>query len=71
MFSGPRHPEHWSRPTFLSLLKTLSVSATTTGGELLNWSERDSCRVLAQATALGAPLEAGRNLYPELQNAYT
>lgn len=59
-----RHPEHSSRPTFLSLLKTLSGGS----GELLASRERDE--LPAQAMTLGAPLEAGRNLYPELQRSY-
>jgi len=38
--------------------------------ELLSWSEEDM-RLHPQAAVLGAPLEAGKDLYPELQKMYT
>jgi len=60
-----RHPEVSSRPTFYQLLQALSFSET----ELLVWAEEDM-RVHPQAAVLGAPLEAGRDLYPELQETY-
>jgi len=60
-----RHPEASSRPTFYQLLQALSFSEA----ELLVWSEEDM-RVHPQAAVLGASLEAGRDLYPELQETY-
>ena len=61
-----RHPESSSRPTFSELLQVLSQGSET---DLLRWSEEDM-RVHPQAAVLGAPLEAGKDLYIELQNAY-
>ena len=60
-----RHPETSSRPTFTQLLQALSSTIT----KLLSWSEEDM-RVHPQAAVLGAPLEAGKDLYPELQGTY-
>jgi len=37
--------------------------------DLLSWTEEDT-RVHPQAAVLGAPLEAGKHLYPELQETY-
>jgi len=47
------------------LLQALSFSET----ELLVWAEEDM-RVHPQAAVLGASLEAGKDLYPELQETY-
>ena len=52
-----------SRPDFAEL----GVHALAT--DLLSWSE-DDMRVHPQAAVLGAPLEAGKYLYPELQGTY-
>ena len=60
-----RHPEASSRPSFSHLLRALSQPET----ELLSWSEED-IRVHPQAAMLGTPLEAGKDLYIELQNTY-
>ena len=60
-----RHPQASSRPTFSQLLQALCQPDT----ELLSWSEED-VRVHPQAGMLGAPLEAGKDLYPELQQIY-
>ena len=54
-----------SRPDFAELLHALSSPVT----DLLSWSEEDM-RVHPQARVLGAPLEAGKDLYPELQGMY-
>jgi len=37
--------------------------------EILIWAEEDT-RVHPQAMVLGASLEAGKDLYPELQDTY-
>ena len=60
-----RHPQASSRPTFSQLLQALCQPET----ELLSWSEED-LRVHPQAAVLGAPLEASKDLYPELQEIY-
>ena len=56
-----RHPEHSCRPSFLNLLKTLSR-------ELLAW---DGSLEAGLDKTVGAPLEAGKNLFLELQLSYT
>ena len=66
LFVVHRHPEHSSRPSFLVLLKELSKSPD----DLLSWPEADTSGLDQQARTLGAPLEAGRNLYPELRGIY-
>ena len=60
-----RNTDKPSRPDFAELVRALSSSVT----DLLSWSEEDM-RVHPQAAVLGAPLEAGKDLYPELQGAY-
>ena len=52
----------FSQPTFSQLLQALCQPET----ELLSWSEED-LRVHPQAAVLGAPLEASKDLHPELQ----
>ena len=60
-----RHPQYQSRPLFINLVELLSRPEI----DLLIWSEEDRS-VHQQAAVLGAPLEAGKELYPELQNSY-
>ena len=60
-----RHPDHAYRPTFLSLLKALTNSPS----KLLSWSLEDT-KGVAQVSILGGPLDAGRKLYPDLQDVY-
>ena len=62
---SPRHPQASSQPTFSQLLQALCQPEI----ELLSWSEEDM-RVHPQAAVLGAPLEAGKDLYPELQGTH-
>ena len=59
---------HSSRPTFLSLLKTLSGITS----EVMAWGDQGEGdnEVVGLARTLGAPLDSGRNLYLELQHAY-
>ena len=60
-----RHPEKSSRPSFHSLCQSLDGEPAT----LLQWREEDTqCHL--QASLLGAELEAGKNLYTELQQLY-
>ena len=61
-----RHPDKSSRPSFTEVVEALSEPEI----DLLCWSEEDTA-VHPQAAVLGAPLEAGVNLYPELQGTYT
>ena len=60
-----RHPDPVARPTFSELCQALSQPES----ELLGWSEEDM-RVHPQAAVLGAPLEAGKHLYHELQEIH-
>ncbi|CAI8017003.1 Ephrin type-A receptor 4a (Fragment) [Geodia barretti] len=59
------HPERLDRPSFPSVCQTLAEEANS----LLKWREEDSlCH--PHASLLGAPLETGASLYPDLQNVY-
>ena len=60
-----RNADKPSRPDFAELVRALSSPVT----DLLSWSEEDM-RVHPQAAVPGAPLEAGKDLYPELQGMY-
>ena len=60
-----RNADKASRPDFAELVHALSSPVT----DLLSWSEEDM-RVNPQVAVLGAPLEAGKDLYPELQGTY-
>ena len=60
-----RHSEAGKRPTFSAIVKMLSHSDS----HLLSWTDQDR-KVHPQASCLGAPLEAGENLYPDLQEYY-
>ena len=64
-YSHSRHPDPASRPTFSELYQALSQPDS----KLLGWSEADM-RVHPQAAVLGAPLEAGKDLYRELQEMH-
>ena len=60
-----RNADKPSQPDFTEVVHALSSPVT----DLLSWSEKDM-RVHQQAAVLGATLEAGKDLYPELQGAY-
>jgi len=60
-----RNAEKASRPAFAELVQALSSPVT----DLLSWTEEDT-RIHPQAAVLGASLEAGKYLYPELQEMY-
>ena len=50
---------------FSAIFKSLNHSDS----QLLSWSDKDKS-VHPQASFLGAPLDAGDNLYPDLQDYY-
>ena len=60
-----RNAEKSARPQFREIVETLSQPESL----LLRIPEEVS-EGHPQASVLGAPLEAGRNLYTELQNTY-
>ena len=55
----------WTSHLAFTYVHVLSSPAT----DLLSWSEEDM-KVHPQAAVLGASLEAGKDLYPELQWTY-
>ena len=57
------------RPNFATLLEEFSKSQPL--HVLFNWIEKDKQEGGPQCDILGAPLEAGHDLYPDLQNKYT
>ena len=60
-----RNADKSSRPDFAELVHVLFSPVT----DLLSWSEEDM-RIHPQAAVLGAPLEAGKDLYPKLREIY-
>ena len=58
-----RHSENSSRPKFSNLTLSLSIPDK----QLLQVSSSNSH---PQAHILGASLEAGQNMYPDIQNMY-
>lgn len=60
-----RHPDYHSRPTFEDLTRELDRDPEA----LLSWSDQDNT-ASSKAIVLGAPLEAGKQLYQELQEMY-
>ena len=60
-----RHPDSHSRPSFPSLCQTLAEEAGSLL-ELIEPNDQDP----SQASLLGAPLQAGAELYLELQKTY-
>ena len=60
-----RHPKTSSRPSFTTLVQIFSQAEA----DLLIWSE-DDLSVHSQVSVLGAPLEAAKDLYPQLQTLY-
>ena len=53
------------RPMFSAIVKMLSHS----NSQLMNWTDKDR-KAHPQATCIGAPLSAGDDLYPDLQDYY-
>lgn len=61
-----RNPVAKLRPKFSTLLKNFTQPSFV----VFNWIEEDKQAGGFQCDVLGAPLEAGHNLYPDLQKAY-
>jgi ephrin-B len=59
------HPDSSRRPTFDQILDEISTNSRV----ILSWRDVDK-RVHPQASVLGTPLEAGQDLYPELQQTF-
>ena len=64
--SKRRNPDHHSRLTFEDITRELATDPEA----LLSWSQQDKA-TSSKASVLGAPLEEGKHLYPDLQNKYT
>ena len=62
---SPRHPDSSRRPKFSEILDVFSE----TPSKLLSWRDMDKA-VHVQASCLGAQLEAGQDLYRELQQTF-
>ncbi len=60
-----RHPESSKRPKFTEVVEVMSVDHK----QVLKWRDIDKA-VHPQAASLGGPLEAGQDLYPELQQTF-
>lgn len=65
-FLASRHPDRSARPTFSDILQILSPPAL----QLLSWLAEDTELAHPMASILGATMNAGRSLYPDLQNKY-
>ena len=61
-----RNPEPELRPEFPDILLDLMRPDF----KLLMWTSEDGAAHTEQARTLGAPLEAGENLYTDIQNRY-
>ena len=62
----PRSTEPYSRPTFSGVLQALREPSS----QVLHWAAEDR-QSHPQAACLGATMEAGHNLYPDLQIMHT
>ena len=60
-----RHSDASNRPLFSAIFKMLGHLDS----DLLSWTEKDKA-AHPQAASLGAPLEAGDELYTDLQDYY-
>ncbi|CAI8021519.1 Ephrin type-A receptor 4a (Fragment) [Geodia barretti] len=63
---GCWHPEPHSRPTFPDIQTVLQRPDF----KLLTWTAEDVAAYTEEARTLGAPLEAGEELYTDIQNCY-
>ncbi|XP_065899443.1 uncharacterized protein [Dysidea avara] len=60
------NPEHKLRPTFSNVLRVISQPSYV----LFHWFEEDKQAAGSKCDVIGAPIEAGHSLYPDLQNIY-
>ena len=63
-----RHPDPDSRPAFCNLMLLLLQRPDF---QLLSWSEEDVATFSKKARTLGGSLDDGKELYTELQNAFS
>ena len=61
-----RNPEPESRPTFPDIQTVIQRPDF----KLLTWTAEDVAAYTEEARTLGAPLEAGEELYTDIQNTY-
>ena len=61
-----RNPEASSRPTF----PEIQVELQRPDFKLLTWTAENVAAYTEEARTLGAPLEAGEELYTNIQNTY-
>ena len=61
-----RNPVPESRPSFPDIMLELQ----SPDFKLLRWTAEDLAAYSEQARTLGAPLEAGEQLYTNIQNSY-
>ena len=62
-----RHYEPQSRPTFFEILLALQRPDF----QLLKWTSEDEASYSEEARTVGSPIEAGEELYAELQQMYS
>ena len=62
-----RNPEPDHRPTFPEIL----VGLQRPDFKLLTWTAEDVAAYTEEARTLGAPLEAGEELYTDIQKLYS
>ncbi|XP_065899435.1 uncharacterized protein [Dysidea avara] len=60
------NPQHKLRPSFSNLIRVISQPSYV----LFHWFEEDKQTAGPECDVVGAPIEAGHNLYPDLQNMY-
>ena len=61
-----RNPESESRPTFPDIQTVIQRPDF----KLLTWTAEDVAAYTEEARTLGAPLEAGKELYTDIHNTY-
>ena len=61
-----RHPEAASRPTFFDTLMALQRPDY----QLLKWTLEDEAAYSEEARTIGSPIEAGQELYADMQHVY-
>ena len=66
MALSSRNPESDSRPTF----PEIQVELQRPDFKLLTWTAEDVAAYTEETRTLGAPLEAGEELYTDIQKSY-